>query len=97
MVEHPFAFLQADLEWLERALTAVIDDYDAMASDAGWGKFYAKETLVRSAERSVRRSMKVYHCVFGPNQSCVERMVTNCMACAGQANSAAVGKKEQVA
>lgn len=90
MVSHPFTFLAPHLDWLERAMSAVIADDDALEATAGWDKYYAREELVRAAERSTRRAMKVYHCVYGPGQSCHERMIHNCTACAGRPNQAAL-------
>jgi len=80
-MNHPFAFLAPQLAWIEKAQGAVIDDWDACNDERGWDKFYAVVEQVQAAERSVRRAMKVYHCVFGPGQSCQKRLVPNCVRC----------------
>jgi len=78
---NPFAVIQEDLRWLEAAQARIIDNYEACATTDKWHVFEQRENRVRAAERSIRRSMKVYHCVFGGGQSCYDRLVSNCDAC----------------
>jgi hypothetical protein len=80
-MNNPFAVLERDLKWLQKATDAVLDNWEACNSPDGWDVYWQTEARVRSVERSIRRSMKVYHCVFGGGQSCKDRTINNCDAC----------------